>query len=449
MKKRMIFTFVCSLLSLSLLLGLASPVAAAEPRWTPSASYRSSTYYTNLKSIPVTGDMAFDTVSVALSQIGYHEGSGSSQLGGNGTGSGNYTEYNLAFGKIGGSYAYAWCAAFVSWCLVQSGAKESAGGLFASCTLWVDELTEIGQYRTRSSGYEPRAGDLVFFRGSGTTRASDHVGLVRYVKGGRVYTVEGNSSDRVALRDYALTDTYIVGYGLPNYGATKSIDRLKAEDKATGIYAITYDFVNVRSSASASATKRGTLSHGKVVSVSEVKNGWGKIEYEGGVAYISLEYADFVAPHEYRVRYVSEGKELLTNKYYSIATLRVSTLSPEKENAEFLYWKNEKGDTFSSGDTLPVGDHTLSAVFRDLPLTLPQTPSEEDATPPPDMEDTGVGEVLGDGDVLLGVPLLPEGSESGGDRALAAQHAGVVSGVLSATIALAFLLFSKKREETE
>lgn len=421
------------LLAAMLFLSVASPLAsAAEPYWSPSASYQASTYYENLKILPVTGDMAFDTVSAALSQVGYHEGSSTRQLGGNGTGSGNYTEYNFAFGKIGGSYAYAWCAAFVSWCLTQSGAQASAGGLFASCTLWVDELREIGQYRTRSSGYEPKAGDLIFFRSAGTTRASDHVGLVRYVKNGRVYTVEGNSSDRVALREYALTDTYIVGYGLPAYGTSAGIDRQKAEDRAVGVYVVTYDFLNVRASATASAAKKGTLSHGALVRVKTLANGWGEIEYAGGVGYISLEYADFVAPYKYSIRYVANGREIHANTYYSTDVQHVSVLVPMRDGYDFLHWESE-GNVYEARDALPLGDHTLRAVWEERivsdepPLAVP-----DDDLPPSDVGEESI------------TPLPPDVLPSAPSRALAARHAGVVSGLLAACV---FICCMRRRRE--
>lgn len=435
--KRSIKRMTLCLLVLALLTTVLTPVAsAAEPVWSPSASYRASTYYKNLKILPVTGDMAFDTVSAALSQVGYHEGSGKKQLGGDGTGSGNYTEYNLAFGKIGGSYAYAWCAAFVSWCLVQSGAGESAGGLFASCTLWVDELREIGQYRPRSSGYQPKAGDLIFFRSPGTTRASDHVGLVRYVKGGRVYTVEGNSSDRVALRNYALSDTYIVGYGLPQYGSTSGLDRQKAEDSATGVYVVTYDFLNVRASATASAAKKGTLAHGTLVNVRSLGNGWGEIEYAGGVGYISMEYADFVAPHRYRIRYVSDGKELHASSYYSTEKPRVSTLVPTRTGYDFSHWESN-GVRYAARDTLPVGDHTLHAVFDERIMT---------ETPPLLPPEAGDSPSDGAGGAIL--PLLPpqDSAPFVSARVLATRHAGVISG-LFAVCALVWWYAGRRREE--
>ncbi len=443
---RVVAGIVCFVLAASI---TAMPAAALTPSYTPSAAYRSSTYYENLKALPVTGDAAFDAVAIAMTQIAYHEGNSTAQFGGGGTGSGNFTEYNYAYGKVGGSYGYAWCAAFVSWCLTEAGARESAGGLFASCTLWVEKLQSLGQYRTRASGYTPKAGDLIFFRSAGVSRASDHVGLVRYVKGGRVYTVEGNASNQVSLRDYALKDTYIVGYGLPAYtGHTVRVDRLTAEDRATGYYAVSYTFVNVRADRSASATKRGTLQKGALVKVTEIKNGWGRIEYNGKEGYISLEYADFVTPLSYTVRYVSEGKTLHEVKHYSTATLAVSTLIPEREGHRFLYWTDAQGKVYRAAQALPAGDRVLNAFFEKLP-----EPEPEAAPPvfaPPD--DAGeAGNASTDAvfppqfDADAGEMTVPEPTVT--PRLAAARHAGVVSAILA--LVLGGMWYGLRRREEE
>ena len=152
-----VFLILCSLTAL--------PAAAMTPTYSITGTYLSSTYHENLLSLPRTGDRAFDTVAVALSQIGYHEGNSTADLAGkNQSGSRNFTEYNRALGKVGGSYGYAWCAAFVSWCLEAANAADSAGGLFASCTRWVERLQSLGLYATRASGYVPVQGDRIFFR---------------------------------------------------------------------------------------------------------------------------------------------------------------------------------------------------------------------------------------------------------------------------------------------
>ena len=46
---------------------------------------------------------------------------------------------------------------------------------------------------------------------------SDHVGIVEKVENGRVYTIEGNTSDSCARRSYSLGYYEILGYGIPAY----------------------------------------------------------------------------------------------------------------------------------------------------------------------------------------------------------------------------------------
>ena len=394
---------VCGLAAL-MMSALSVQMAAIEPSYKVSAAYKNSTYHQNLLALPLVGDGAFDTLSVALSQYGYHEGASTSDFDGqNSAGKGNFTEYGYAFGKVSGTYAYAWCAVFVSWCLDQAGEGESAGGGFSSCSLWIARLRELGQYTARAS-HTPKMGDLIFFRSAGVSRASDHVGLVLDVRGGRVYTVEGNSSERVALRSYALTDTYIVGYGRPDYeNEGRSISRTAHEDQSAGYYVVTYDFLNVRASRSSSAAKKGTLDKGEMVLVSEVKNGWGRIEYKGATAYISLEYADFVTPSKHRILYVSEGKTLLSRELWSTDAPTVASFTPEREGYEFLGWQDDDGMEYKAAQALPVSDLTLTAVWREIP----PPPAEEEESPPEDTE------------TLL--PLPDEAPDSGNNGVLTPQ----------------------------
>ncbi len=368
---------------------LTVQVAALKPSYKVSAAYKDSTYHQNLLSLPLVGDGAFDTLSVALSQYGYHEGASTADFHGtNGAGKGNFTEYGYAHGKVGGTYGYAWCAVFVSWCLSQAGEAKSAGGAFSSCSLWIARLRELGQYTSRSA-HTPKMGDIIFFRTSGVSRASDHVGLVLDVRGGRVYTVEGNSSERVALRSYALTDTYIVGYGRPDYeNKAQTVVRRTHEDVSAGYYVVSYDFLNVRAARSSSATKKGQLDKGELVRVSEVKNGWGRIEYEGGTAYISLDYADFVTPSKHQISYVSEGKTLLSREFWSTDAPTVAVFTPEREGYEFLGWRDAAEKEYAPSQPLPAADLVLTAVWREIPPPPPpELPEDEGEDAPEDGTD--------------------------------------------------------------
>lgn len=143
--------------------------------------------------------------------------------------SGRPNKYTYWLGSIAGTYAYAWCHAFASWCGVQAGAANQVP-ITAGCYEGVQWFKNRGLFHYRSSGYIPKAGDYIYFDwyGNGTY---DHVGIVNYVKGGKVYTIEGNAGDRVRSdRSYLLSDYEIMGYGSPAYDSTADSVKPKISD---------------------------------------------------------------------------------------------------------------------------------------------------------------------------------------------------------------------------
>ena len=78
-----------------------------------------------------------------------------------------------------------------------------------------DWFNERGLYRARGT-YTPKPGDYVVFGNVA------HCGIVESVSGGYVTTIEGNSSDQVRRNTYAMTNTYILGYGIINYNGASS-----------------------------------------------------------------------------------------------------------------------------------------------------------------------------------------------------------------------------------
>jgi hypothetical protein len=217
---------------------------------------------------------------------------------------------------------------------------------------------------------------------------------------------------------------------------------------AIGYYVVSYDFLNLRAKASESAKKLGTLQGGELILVEEIVGGWGRVEMNGTVAYVSLQYADFVTPTTYVVRYVSEGETLLEKSRYSTQRALVASLRPEREGYVFLHWVTEAGETFAASDVLPLGNLTLTAVFEALPPTL--TP-EEDA-PPTDAGQPPVASPPTEAEPPL--YLAPERFESEvipgtqpTDTAAAAQHAGVVSAVLA--LSLVFSYGTRIQRDTE
>ena len=105
-----------------------------------------------------------------------------------------------------------WCACFVSWCSDQCGLIASgAVPKFASCPAGVEWFRNNGKWKDNS--HSPAAGTIIFFDWNGDG-VSDHVGIVEKCENGRVYTVEGNSNDRVQQSIYIVGSNLILGYGL-------------------------------------------------------------------------------------------------------------------------------------------------------------------------------------------------------------------------------------------
>ena len=133
--------------------------------------------------------------------------------------SGRPNKYTYWLGTIAGTYSYAWCHAFVSWCGAQAGASQVPRT--ASCFYGAQEFRAQGRWQNRISGYVPKSGDIIYFDWD-ANGGYDHVGIVNYVSAGRVHTIEGNAGNAVKYDGgrtggYALTDSQIIGYGTPDY----------------------------------------------------------------------------------------------------------------------------------------------------------------------------------------------------------------------------------------
>lgn len=112
-----------------------------------------------------------------------------------------------------------WCACFVSWCANECGYIDN--GIipkYAGCVWGVQWFKDRGQWMDGDA--EPVPGMIIFFDWddeNGQDGESDHTGIVEKVEDGIVYTVEGNSGDHVAQREYSVGYYEILGYGVPQY----------------------------------------------------------------------------------------------------------------------------------------------------------------------------------------------------------------------------------------
>lgn len=141
-----------------------------------------------------TGDQRKDIVGVALTQVGYREGTS------------GFTKYGQWYGHS----TMEWCAAFICWCANQANVPTSVikknGFAYAS---------SFGLTSFRATERTPQPGDL-FFRNTG------HAGIVYYIEGNYFYTIEGNTwgdgdnHPRVMIRRKELYSSQYT-FASPNY----------------------------------------------------------------------------------------------------------------------------------------------------------------------------------------------------------------------------------------
>ena len=275
-----------------------------------SSAYKNSRFYKNLTQIQLTGDGVTDVLAVALTQVGYVEGTNEQGFGGTQGGGGNYTEYTYNMGKVG-SYSYAWCAAFVSWCLLQSGCTtQNTQGAWCrnhegdknyiwrevGCYRWYNQLKRFGYGHAADGKYTPKSGDLVFFE------SSEHIGIVRYAKDGMVYTIEGNTSKSgfnaegggVFCKSYKITGGQLRGFGALPYKVNNNASKVdySGAKPSTGLWISEtekYLYPDTKMSNSSSYTR---IPKGTAFVVTKIlSKDCFEAKYDGKTGYISVNSA--------------------------------------------------------------------------------------------------------------------------------------------------------------
>ena len=151
-----------------------------------------------------------------------------------GAGSDNYTKYGKEMHDIYPSvmdFPAYWCDAFVDWCFYKAYGVTTAQNMI--CGNFDDyTVNSSNMYKAKGAWYTtPEIGDQIFFTNG--TRIC-HTGLVENVADGKVYTIEGNTSDKnilepnggcVARKSYPLNYEKIAGYGRPFYDNADEVAR--------------------------------------------------------------------------------------------------------------------------------------------------------------------------------------------------------------------------------
>lgn len=141
---------------------------------------------------------------------------------------------------FGSNQRFEWCAAFVSWIVANTeydgqklidivNYKSASTGMWINYFYNTDKLqyvhnnncSRIANITGGSSKYTPKPGDIIFFDWDGNWPGTlpteigpaDHIGIVQKTENGRIITIEGNSTNKVAERSYSLDSCDVIGFG--------------------------------------------------------------------------------------------------------------------------------------------------------------------------------------------------------------------------------------------
>ena len=174
-------------------------------------------------------------LSTAYNEVGYLEKRTATDLDskqGN-AGQNNYTKYARDyFPTLQGQ---PWCDMFCDWCTIKTFGKDLAakmiGGFDAYTPSSAARYIKIGRWFI-----SPERGDQVFFKNA---QRIYHTGWVEKVENGRIYTIEGNTSNglevvanggAVCRKSYPLHHPGIAGYGRPRWELAETKNKRKYVD---------------------------------------------------------------------------------------------------------------------------------------------------------------------------------------------------------------------------
>ena len=217
-----------------------------------------------------------------------------------GAGSDNYTKYAVEQWEEryfnGKKQGVAWCAVFVGWCFLKAYGKDKAlqlqcqpksGNAGAGCGAASNYYKQKNRWRS-----DPEKGDQIFFTDG---KQMTHTGLVEYVEGNKVHTIEGNCDGGVRRRSYDLNATRIAGYGHPDWTIMEEEGETDMEQaKVVLPSGASGSTVNMRKQPSKSAELREQVPVGSTVEVIEDQGQWCKVAYDGKIGWMMSNYLEYL-----------------------------------------------------------------------------------------------------------------------------------------------------------
>ncbi len=440
MRKMLHMTAACLMAVLLLTLSAVAPIGALEPsgngveirnwvtndpEYTFSDAYKTSVWYQNFSSLSLTENQRNNVLRIAVSQLGYHEGNspedfdGMNQAGGN-----NYIEYARLIVPNYNNNSYEWCACFVNWCLNQARIDYCYGEI--SCWKWVEWLKANKMFENSAAykgTYTPQPADMIFFNWDGVNTGASHIGYVLYVTEDTVYTIEGNSSDEVGIRSYAINNPCIIGYGTPPYeeGNEATLDYSYAGGMPSGVYVVTTANISLTGEP-AKAPRLDRLKLGSTVELVKEVGDYALVYANGQAGYVEKQHLclmtlGYVASFMADGQVVSEIPFIPGAESLSSAPVEV----PEKQGY------TGEWESYSVKDA--TGDFIVKAVYTPIEYTVTfeadgqavgqctYTVDDKDITPPevPQKDGyTGVWETyaLTTGDVTVTAVYSPASESS-------------------------------------
>lgn len=201
----------------------------------------------------------------------------------------------------------------------------------------------------------------------------------------------GYAQGAMTDQDYVLSYVYqvwMIESGIDYSGVSDTaVEMTESDISETWMTNTENTTLRIRSGPSTDSQKIGSLPHGTVVTVTEKRNGWGRIEHEGTVGWISLEYAVQVVDDRIIMTVDSFdatvfGEQVQTDAMPIIANDR--TVLPvrfisEALGAKVAWNETEQKITVVSGDTvITMYINSDIAYIGDTAVTLDCAPFMQD-----------------------------------------------------------------------
>jgi len=154
----------------------------------------SSTWWKKMPDVPSASQRGREALAIAVREAA----AGRGESGGNNLG----PDVNKYLNGIIEPPAN-WCAAFVSYCLKESGPMPFAYTLGARSLLTKAKSAGLTTF-TDPFATPPEPGDIIVWWRVKVSSWEGHTGFVHHVNQGRLYTIEGNKTSRVEGFDYPL-----------------------------------------------------------------------------------------------------------------------------------------------------------------------------------------------------------------------------------------------------